>query len=585
MKQLHWKKCLMAVAIAFAGVLGAASFGPTGMTAKAADPGTEESPYEIDSKEKLEYFLQEFSESNPYHGETSHGTYGILMADITYDTGYFLLNTKVLDLNGKTLSGSYDQIISVSDSTSTLTIKDSGNGGAIINNKTDSAAPTVKVSSGAFILDSGTIGGISEYGITVDGGTVTINGGKVDGANYSICAFGGITNILGDAVISKDLVVTKSGDSTGNINISEQAKINGNLIFGGFGTITLSGGYYTLTKSQIENLNTTAGTDYVIVNITNYEYLEGTYTFGSTTYNTRIMPKDDVHPSFCGHSVVLTGQIGLVFYVDLPAGRATYGDSYVTFDGNNHKITGSVSTPATPTQGTMYAYTIYLSSIEMADDITPTFHYVENETEKEEVGDPYSVEDYIIWAVGIGRSKLTDKELAVVRALADYGFYAQQYLARVNEWEIGTDHAAMSTAFTNYYTDSDITEVAQNYEIERPLDLTKVTEIKYALKLGSSISIILYLVPVDGVTIDSVTVDGSPVSTTLSGERYVVTIPNIEATNLMHMYEVEVGTKTIKVSPMSYVYDGIRYDTIQADGKKAVSAIFYYARACTAYIQ
>ena len=95
----------------------------------------------------------------------------------------------------------------------------------------------------------------------------------------------------------------------------------------------------------------------------------------------------------------------------------------------------------------------------MADRITPFFQYTEEGEEKTANGEPYSVQDYIDWALALeDDSCLTEKQKAIIPALADYGHYAQPYLSRQNHWTIGTDFAEMTT-FVKAFGSGDYADV------------------------------------------------------------------------------------------------------------------------------
>ena len=105
-------------------------------------------------------------------------------------------------------------------------------------------------------------------------------------------------------------------------------------------------------------------------------------------------------PQFTNHSLVLTGMVGVDFYLTLPEGktRMDYDGAYVTFSGN--KINSATQHPLSeaPEVSGMYKFTAFITSYQMADPITPTLYYIENGSEKTVSGTPYSAEDYIKWA-------------------------------------------------------------------------------------------------------------------------------------------------------------------------------------------
>ena len=98
--------------------------------------------------------------------------------------------------------------------------------------------------------------------------------------------------------------------------------------------------------------------------------------------NLELIPLDTVSaPAFNGHAVLLTGSIGLQFFLELPVGKTAsdYPDSYVTFEGN--KVDSGTRHPLPEATAVIngtdtgrYEFIVSLSSIQMADKFTPAFH-------------------------------------------------------------------------------------------------------------------------------------------------------------------------------------------------------------------
>ena len=261
---------------------------------------------------------------------------------------------------------------------------------------------------------------------------------------------------------------------------------------------------------------------------------------------------------------------------------ADYPDSYVTFAGNKinsatqHPLPGSTAI-INGTDSGRYLFTINLSSIQMAEKITPTFHWTEMSGDKTVAGAAYSVEDYINWAIG-AESTLSDWHKGVARALADYGYYAQPYLSAQNGWTIGTDYAAMTTHVTDSYDYDTVKTAAETYAIVKGTN-ESITKVSYKMQFASTITLRITLTPASGVTLSTVLLDGQEITPVKSGRNYVVDIPNIKATELTDTHTIVAAGAETTVSPMSYVYDMIRSTTNEA-GKNLVCALFNYAQAC-----
>lgn len=287
-------------------------------------------------------------------------------------------------------------------------------------------------------------------------------------------------------------------------------------------------------------------------------------------------------PVFRGHAVLLSGQIGLQFFLELPGEKtsADYPGSYVTFEGN--KIDSSTQFPLPEntakirgTETGRYLFTVNLSSIQMADPITPTFHYTEDEREMAVTGEAYSVEDYLKWAL----DAMSGTDLTIVQALADYGYYAQPYLSAQNGWTIGTDYAEMATHVTSAYSYYSVKEASKANAIVKGIN-DRITKVTYQMQFGSVIALRVYLTPAEGVTLSTVTVDGNTITPTKSGDRYYVTISDIKATQLADPHTITAEGATTTVSPLSYVYSILSSSTTSDDAKNLVCALYNFALAC-----
>ena len=300
-------------------------------------------------------------------------------------------------------------------------------------------------------------------------------------------------------------------------------------------------------------------------------------------------PTVDV-PTFVGHSVQLSGTIGLQFFVQLPTRAANPDDYYMTFtnahghiDETHHYLLVDSDKASTPDT---YMVQINLSSIMMAEDFTPTIHCGDSYW----VGNTYSLEDYIIW--GNENLPTGSREYKVVRALADYCYYAQPYLSRINEWDNDSSrYTRIETHYRDYYDFSYIVYGDEDYAIQvNNLSGSGISAVNYSLRFGDTLSIRVYLTPasasapIDGDRITVTGVEGTEgfvVNKSQSGERFAVTISNIPASHLHMPFTITYGNATIVVSPMSYIYGMLTSTStdIEDDARMLVSALYYYEEA------
>ena len=157
-----------------------------------------------------------------------------------------------------------------------------------------------------------------------------------------------------------------------------------------------------------------------------------------------------VVPAFESANLTVGDKIGLTFWLALPgADGLDYGDAYVELsveDRSGHTERVDL-TDETPRDGEgRYGFTIDLTSVEMAEPVTATFHYSEAGEEKT-VSMDCSVQEYFE-AFDKVASSYPEKTVAFVQATADLGYYMQPYLARANKWDIGDDYARISKRYS-----------------------------------------------------------------------------------------------------------------------------------------
>lgn len=317
----------------------------------------------------------------------------------------------------------------------------------------------------------------------------------------------------------------------------------------------------------------------------------GTRTYTATWTGGGSTP-DFTIPTFSEkHSVILEGEIGLKFYVYLPVTEGVdYTNSYMEFDISGDKSNELKYYKADNNRnidGNMYHYfTYYMSSVQMADKITATFHYGDNLSVSQE----YSVKEYLDNILE-GNFSTEAKDLMTV--IQDYGHFAQQMLSKANGWTIGKEFAEMPASFNDVsYNASEIQEArdgVKDYEIVRNTGDSGIEKVEFSLLFDSKTTINVYLtVKSTYAGTVSATFNGTEAQK-LSDGRYFVQIRNIPAHELATMYEINVtagSSFTVKVAALSYVDTMINKTDATIGGvdlqtmKNAVTAFYrYYAKA------
>ena len=299
-------------------------------------------------------------------------------------------------------------------------------------------------------------------------------------------------------------------------------------------------------------------------------------------------------PQFVGHSVQLSGQIGLQYFFTLPDGAE---NCYVTFEHNDVPLTVRVTpeTSTKPGSGTYYMAQLDLSTIQIADSFVPVIHYTINGNEETVSGTAYSVMDYINWGVAENNITTSDSEKNILNRLADYGYYAQLYLSNLHPWTIGSDYTAVNLGREPMPLDLDeIRDMTAPYAIDKTVDSSTFDRVTFSLRFGDQLSLRIIFEPATGATIDRslFRVNGEPVTAArLSDGSYAVTITDISALRLNEVFTITYSgsestdaNATVIVSPLSYVNAMLNLDS-NYPGKRTVCALYNYAVACGMIIQ
>ncbi|MBR2812877.1 MAG: choice-of-anchor J domain-containing protein, partial [Solobacterium sp.] len=314
--------------------------------------------------------------------------------------------------------------------------------------------------------------------------------------------------------------------------------------------------------------------------------------------NTFVMPDSDVtvsavftggatEPTFYATSLLLSGQIGVVFYYDLPQTDVLAYDSVdftVTMPNSKTETSSWAFSDARENDG-LYGFVCYVNSIQMADDITAVLNYTENGEEKT-LTVVSSVKEYIENSEKLEEGELTNAQI-LTHAVADFGHYAQVYLSDARGWTIGTDYADMDIFYTKDFN-AEVVRIAVD-------DLMPVIEkgenelasISYSLGLDSSTTLYIYAnTPSDYTGSISATCDGVELEAEKVGKSFRFAIPDIKASHLADMYDVIIKSDNeraaVSLAALSYV--GSVIDAQLGDkANDAVSAFYYYYAASLPY--
>ena len=292
-------------------------------------------------------------------------------------------------------------------------------------------------------------------------------------------------------------------------------------------------------------------------------------------------------PSFKTQNLVLSGQIGVNFFLDLSGlTDEEKAASYVEFTVNGKTTKDTFDESFKNQTGEYYGFTCYVTSVQMADTITAVFHYGDETVER-----TYSVLEYIK-AVEKISDKLEPEMVALVQSIADYGHYVQPMLAETNKWTIGVDHEEMTKYYAESYNFEDIKEVVKKYAHKSNLVKTDIDKITYSLSLNAETGLNVFVSPNANysgnisISVDGLSENDYTVTKQASDGRYKIVITNISAHKLGNTYKINIttdnGTSTYQASALSFINAVLNanYDT---NTKNAASSIYKYYEATMTY--
>ena len=351
------------------------------------------------------------------------------------------------------------------------------------------------------------------------------------------------------------------------------------------------------------------GTPYVTYNGNTVEMTKD----GSRYYFT--MPSADVvihapmRKVFRTQSVLLSGQIGVNFYVDLSGldtsqckmkftvGREGYQTvSWDDFDPDHHST-------VTPTN---FGFTCFLNSIQMADDILAELYCGDERISYKH----YSLQEYVLYFDRADSTQVGNVEaLRIIRAMIDFGYYAQQYFFKAKEG-LSEKYAPVERHYATQYDYTTIMRMTESHSLLNADNLnvgtSDVKTLDLSLALDSATAIILYIgtdteapeikVGTETLSLDNPVVKNSvytwklaEIAARSTGHRFEIRIEGVSPHNLDKQFTVSGyagGKFTIKVSAFSYVDFILSKDSgldYLSEAKMMVAALYAFHEAEVAY--
>ena len=303
-------------------------------------------------------------------------------------------------------------------------------------------------------------------------------------------------------------------------------------------------------------------------------------------------------PTFRTHSLILDGSIGVNFFMELPKmAQIDYSTSYMEFSVSGRggtTTTDPFDAEYTNRLHSYYGFTCYVSSIQMADTITATFHYTVD-GENLQVSQEYSIAQYVsdFNKISADYDQVTRD---LIFSLADFGHYTQPYLSGIHGWSIGDDYESMPehAALT-----ADMVEEARSasatYAVTASIPAGgEVKAVSMGLDLETNTTMRLYVSTKDDAGIKSCALaDGTPLSVEQTSDgRWVVSVSGIMAHELDKAYDVRITTTggtnvRMVVSALSFAWAVFGSDAHKddLDAQYLATALWRYWRCADNYIK
>ncbi len=281
-----------------------------------------------------------------------------------------------------------------------------------------------------------------------------------------------------------------------------------------------------------------------------------------------------------GYTVTLGDSIGVNFYMVLTAETLADEGAYMQFTLPNGNVE-TVSVKDSQANGNYYKFTCYVAVKETVDDITAQLH---NESGALTDAYTYSVKEYATYIVNAG--SYTEKEVALAKALLNYGGYAQVMFdyktdalanAELSEEDKNLANVTIDETYAKSVTG---TVAGATYK-----GTTTIWEADMAIRhyfdiTGESVTFKLYDAEGTEFIRDLALLENE-------NGKYVA-IDGIVAKDMATAYTLVISNgaeeQKISYSVYSYFYDILSSDEYEEGEKNAMKAAYLYAEAAIAYL-
>lgn len=298
---------------------------------------------------------------------------------------------------------------------------------------------------------------------------------------------------------------------------------------------------------------------------------------------TAVLEENDSETQLTGNTLSLTGNIAMNFYMQLSDKVKQDKDAYMQFTYSDGSVTSERVSDARQKEvnGVVnHVFTCELASTQMTGTVYAQMVYSDGSRGAEYA---FSVKEY---ADAIFEGEDSNEEYAkaapLIRAMLNYGSYAQQYflydtLPLANQ---GLTEEEKSL-------DGVTPDMLSKYTLKITGEESGLQYYGSSLILRSETSLRHYFTLSDGMEPEdfTFTLDGEPLELHVNGPYYYVEIPDITSGDLDREYSVTAGNLQITYSALTYVNAVLQKDTTTPEMQNLMKALYLYNQEANTYFE
>ncbi len=276
--------------------------------------------------------------------------------------------------------------------------------------------------------------------------------------------------------------------------------------------------------------------------------------------------------AFTSGSTTLNGMIGLNFYFAISEDAVNHADTKVVFTHNDKTVEVPMSEAKYNEQYKDYGFTYYLTSVEMADEITAQVFVGDMPISEAK---EYSIQQYAMRM--IAKREPEDALCALLKTMLNYGAAAQV------EFGYNTEDLANAQLDAADQIPAEVDAAAlEGYKrvVEGTSDVLKYNGTSLILESGTKIRVyFLY----SGENIDEVAfaINGEPVTPVYKNGEYYIEVTDVKSNELDDMFTFTADGLTVKYGVLTYVANKLTNGTETT--QTLVKALYAYSQAAEAY--